>query len=1287
MRLIELRLTNLNSLKGSWQINFTHEAFINEGIFAITGQTGAGKTTILDAICLALYSQTPRLGKITGTANDIMTQGTGECAAEVVIEIGGKQYCCSWYQHRAYKKAGGKLAAIKHQISELPSGNLLEDVTSKTAPYIQELMGMDFDQFTRSIMLAQGSFAAFLKSDIANRAALLEKITGTAIYAKISKQVFEKFRDEKQQLEHLQEKIAHLPVLSLEDEQQLSQSLNELTDKQNSRRQQLQTLNEQWRWLEQINQLTQQLNQYQNELSHANRQQDAFAPQNLRLMAANRALELDSLYQNLTFSRQQLSHLNQEKIALDERAPQLVAAEAAAKQIQAQCLEQEKAALNNLQIKQPILKQARQLDSHIWQLSSAIDEEISRQSALNQQLVNLESQITRQQYDVENINHELLDTQNYLAKHSHHSDLTADISLFQDNTTQLSNYLEDYTQTLEQKSQLETMLIEGQAKLTTLTQNREATLKQNEAQQQQLDTLKEQLGNQSQDKLQHQRYLLENQLEKLASINDKFGRLKSQSAQINELTHQQLTLSKTIEQSAEEINRFNSAIQALAESRQDKQAQWQLLQKVAKLEDYIADLEAGAPCPLCGATEHPYQDAHPLLASATNTSSTQVLKSAIADLDKQIAQKQAQLSTLQIQSAEMKSSFEHQQRLTPTLYQDSQRLIADAQSQLSAAFQSKHQDDAIAAPLTALQYALADSFNMFADNQHSALDLVMIEQSINRVHQLSCAINDQKSQTIANQDNLAKQTAAIEQLLTLIASNQQQLTQIDHNQQRLAYDLKIHQNNLEHNHQKIQQYCQQASALIDKLIALSQKYQFGAPMLSWQNIKQKIANGEAISNQDSQNIINDCYGFNHQLLHWQSQYLAKNELQSRLLTKQSQLQANISAQVTQRQQDLQTLSKIETAIHDKQQQKQRWQSQREQLFDGNIDDEAARLQKILDDAKANLALVHRKLDVAAQQLQISSHQQAKTGEAICRIKSSLSQQEADFQQALIEAQFSDEAAFCQALLPKNERDALNQKKLSIEQALSQAKSQLASTKTALELAQSKALTEQSLPEIALQQEALQAEFDNALSEIGAMRQKLLDNEQQKAAQSVQLLKTEQQKDHLRVWQQLYDLIGSADGKKYRTFAQSLTFEVMINHANQQLQKMSNRYLLIHDSEQPLELSVIDNYQGGEIRSTKNLSGGEGFIISLALALGLSQMASQNIRVDSLFLDEGFGTLDEESLDIALDTLTGLQQEGKLIGVISHVSALKERILTQIQVKKRSGGISILTGQGCQALAS
>ncbi len=129
----------------------------------------------------------------------------------------------------------------------------------------------------------------------------------------------------------------------------------------------------------------------------------------------------------------------------------------------------------------------------------------------------------------------------------------------------------------------------------------------------------------------------------------------------------------------------------------------------------------------------------------------------------------------------------------------------------------------------------------------------------------------------------------------------------------------------------------------------------------------------------------------------------------------------------------------------------------------------------------------------------------------------------------------------------------------------------------------------------------------------------------------------------------------------------------MSHANRQLQKMTDRYLLIRDDEIPLELNVIDNYQAGEIRSTRNLSGGESFIVSLTLALGLSKMASRKVRVDSLFLDEGFGTLDEDSLEMALETLSSLHQNGRLIGVISHVPALKECISTQFEASPTSGG--------------
>ena len=179
-----------------------------------------------------------------------------------------------------------------------------------------------------------------------------------------------------------------------------------------------------------------------------------------------------------------------------------------------------------------------------------------------------------------------------------------------------------------------------------------------------------------------------------------------------------------------------------------------------------------------------------------------------------------------------------------------------------------------------------------------------------------------------------------------------------------------------------------------------------------------------------------------------------------------------------------------------------------------------------------------------------------------------------------------------------------------------------------------------------------------------------------------------QKKYLEKWDALNALIGSADGSKFSRIAQSITFESLLRFANANLKRMSDRYVLVRDDAnagKPLELAVVDTYQAGERRPTANLSGGESFIVSLALALGLSEMSSGRARIDSLFIDEGFASLDENYMEAALQTLSTLgSREGKLVGVISHVEALKERIDVQIEVKKLSGGRSTLAGPGVKA---
>jgi exonuclease SbcC len=194
-------------------------------------------------------------------------------------------------------------------------------------------------------------------------------------------------------------------------------------------------------------------------------------------------------------------------------------------------------------------------------------------------------------------------------------------------------------------------------------------------------------------------------------------------------------------------------------------------------------------------------------------------------------------------------------------------------------------------------------------------------------------------------------------------------------------------------------------------------------------------------------------------------------------------------------------------------------------------------------------------------------------------------------------------------------------------------------------------------------------------ELGAVDEKIREYKARKE-QSKDLLKAiELQKKTCTRWAKLNELIGQADGKKFRIFAQGLTLRKLVSLANVHLRSLNDRYYIYKPDDQNLNLEIIDTFQADNRRSMLTLSGGESFLVSLALALGLSDLAGSKAQIRSLFIDEGFGSLDENSLDLALSTLENLRSSGKTIGLISHVSTLKERIGTQIQVKKAGNGLS------------
>ena len=295
----------------------------------------------------------------------------------------------------------------------------------------------------------------------------------------------------------------------------------------------------------------------------------------------------------------------------------------------------------------------------------------------------------------------------------------------------------------------------------------------------------------------------------------------------------------------------------------------------------------------------------------------------------------------------------------------------------------------------------------------------------------------------------------------------------------------------------------------------------------------------------------------------------------------------------------------------------------------------------------------------------------------------ITRREREFRIKLSEKNFPDEAAFFTSQKEPHELARLQNERHEIDRKTNEIHAVYMNLKNNLSEKLAMNLTERTLEETERECIEQESEIKRITGIISALTEKF--RQIKSLNDSIRELeeKRNSQKKILGHWELLKELIGSANGDKFRVFAQKVTLNLVVKNANDYLREMNGRYeLILTPGSDKLELSVIDKEQAGTIRPTSNLSGGERFIISLALALGLSQLSGSKARVDSLFLDEGFGSLDEDSLSTALEALGEVRREGRMIGIISHVQALKERIAAQINVIPKREGTSIIEGPGC-----
>ena len=308
MKILSLRLKNLNSLKGEWTIDFTKPPFADNCLFAITGPTGAGKSTLLDAICLALYHQTPRLKTISAADNDIMTRHTSDCLAEVEFEVKGAVYRAFWSQRRSRDKADGALQAPKVELAAVAAngdGTILSTQTNDKLKRIAEITGLDFPRFTKSMLLAQGGFAAFLNASANERAELLEELTGTEIYGDISRKVFEQARDAKSQLDQLKARADGMELLSAEQRAEMQLVVGRLDSQLTEVQLKHQATQNQRQWRLDLAQSEQETKAAQGKLNEANTALETATPELRRLAASEPAEALKPLH--LTWQQADIS--------------------------------------------------------------------------------------------------------------------------------------------------------------------------------------------------------------------------------------------------------------------------------------------------------------------------------------------------------------------------------------------------------------------------------------------------------------------------------------------------------------------------------------------------------------------------------------------------------------------------------------------------------------------------------------------------------------------------------------------------------------------------------------------------------------------------------------------------------------------------------------------------------------------------------------------------------------------------------------------------------------------
>lgn len=1237
MKILAIRGNNLASLAGEFEVHFSREPLASSNLFAICGPTGSGKSTLLDALCLALYDKTPRLnrdransvdlpdvGKETITPRDpryLLRRGTGNGYAEVdFVGNDGVEYRTRWSVQRAHRKADRPLQDTKMELKTLADEQSIGGKKSEVLEEIRKRLGLEFDQFTRAVLLAQNEFAAFLKADNDARGKLLQTLTGLDIYEKISIRAHERAKAERDALKMLGDQLGGQQPLAADARAELERQLATARAETSTLEQRKAELEQQIRWHDTWGNLKQAEQKAREDVQKAISIQESAAPRQAYFARVEAVQDARSVLEAVDRATAEVDGQRQAAQSAEQQHSETQRLSQSAEEAKASAAQAVRTAEQRRADAADALDQARNLDAEIKALDPV---HASAKKALNearQAEDEARKRLDGKEVERQQVEQQLRAAQDWLTKHQPLRVLAEDWPrwdvLLKDATT-LQSGLHEAEKGVASSQQ------DAQKKRQERDRAAAACAKADEAlhaAETQLRAALAKLAGFDAEALEARGQATQTRAEQLATAEQLRIALDAAQTRRRKLEDECRALREQVARAENALKRLvaDKPVAAARLEQAEKSLKTAEVASAETAETLRANLEADSPCPVCGATDHPYA-----IGDAPS-------RAMLAGLKTEVGACRKEWDDLVEREATHKANFDSGRKRLTDLAEELESLADTAKRDADA-----WSDHPLAAELIAMVPADCSAW-LTEQKRLAKIELATIAQQKKAQHETTKKREDaQKDRDQAQQQHLKAQNASNTAEIALNQAMQAAQTAEERKKD-----------------------C--AGQLEKTLSALDSAFSGHNWRPLWQTDPLQF-------HEQRQQKVAQWNDQNQNAEKWQKR-IGELEIETRSDT------ATVAEKAAQRKRAADEFQRVDGNL------KVGYQK-RQVLFDGRpVAEVEAELAKAIEEARRK----DREQGEAAQK---AGREQVSAETALRQKKEALDTGRRAAEQAT--ANLRRRIAECNARHPDAPLDIPELRALLIHdnawlieerEALKALADAVKQTETVLKerQAQREAHERQRANQDAVEtvREALQkiqtdlADAQNRAKEAEIHRRQ--DDKCREKANDLQE-QIDRQEGIARIWKELDGLIGHSKGDTFRNYAQQFTLDVLLGYANHHLADLSRRYRLERVSD--LALMVVDQDMGDEPRSVHSLSGGESFLVSLALALGLASLSSNRVRVESLFIDEGFGSLDADTLRIAMDALDKLQAQGRKVGVISHVQDMTERIGVQIQVRRQSGGKS------------